>query len=132
MPAFESIVPEALQLLHAKRGHSPGVRVGSLLLISGMLGRDAALAVVPEPEAQIEQVFENLGLVLAEAGCGWADLVEMTAYLTHLRRDFELFMQVRNRYVAAPWPAMTMIGVVELAQPGLICEVKGTAVVPAP
>ena len=129
MSAFESIVPEALGLLHAKRGHSPGVRVGSLLLISGMLGRDADLAVVPEPEAQITQIFENMGQVLAEAGCGWRDLVEMTAYFTRLQRDFELFMKVRDRYVGTPYPAMTMIGVAELAQPGLICEVKGIAVV---
>ncbi|MDJ0944923.1 MAG: RidA family protein [Kiloniellales bacterium] len=129
MSRFRSIVPEALGLLHSQRGHSPGVRVGSLLLISGMLGRDADLAVVREPEAQITRIFENMGLVLAEAGCGWGDLVEMTAYFTRLQRDFELFMTVRNRYVEAPYPAMTMIGIAELAQPGLICEVKGIAMV---
>ena len=127
---FESIVPAGLEVLHAERGHSPGVRVGPLLLISGMLGRDAELAVVAEPEAQMMQLFENLGLVLAEAGCGWRDLAELTAYFTHLPRDFELFMEVRNRFIGEPYPAMTMIGIAELAQPGLICEVKGVAILP--
>lgn len=127
---IESIVPVALDILHTKRGHSPGVRVGSLLLISGMLGRDSELAVISDPEAQMTRIFENLELVLTEAGCGWAEVAELTGYFTHLRRDFDLFMTVRNRYLRKPYPAMTMIGISELAQPGLICEVKGVAVLP--
>lgn len=130
MSVFESIVPASLDVLHAKRGHSPGVRVGSLLLISGMLGRDANLAIISDPKAQMTQIFENMGLVLADAGCDWTNVAELTAYFTHLQRDFDLFMKVRSRYVRKPYPAMTMIGVAELAQPGLICEVKGIAVLP--
>ena len=130
MSAFESIVPAELGLLHSQRGHSPGARVGPLLLISGMLGRDQDLVVVTEPQAQLTRLFENLGLVLTEAGCGWTDVVELTAYFTNLRRDFDLFMTVRDRFIQAPYPAMTMVGVAELAQPGLICEVKGLAVLP--
>lgn len=130
MPAFESIVPAPLSVLHSERGHSPGVRVGPLLWISGMLGRDAKLNIVADAEGQLTQVFENMGLVLTQAGCDWADVAELTAYFTHLQRDFELFMNVRNRYIQQPYPAMTMIGVAELAQPGLICEVKGVAVIP--
>jgi len=130
MPKLESIVPASLELLYTKRGYSPGVRTGSILLISGMLGRDADLNIVTDPEAQLVQLFENIGLVLAEAGCSWSDIAELTAYLTHLQRDYKLFMTVRNRYVREPYPAMTMIGVAELAQPGLICETKGIAVRP--
>jgi len=130
MSAFESIVPSQLSILHAERGHSPAVRVGHLLLISGMLGRDQALNIVTEPEAQITRVFENIELVLREAGCSWGDVAELTAYLTDIQRDFELFMKVRNGFVGKPYPAMTMIGIAQLAQPGLICEVKGTAIIP--
>ena len=130
MPTFESIVPAALSVLHSERGHSPGVRVGPILLISGMLGRDAKLNIVADAEGQLTQVFENMSLVLAQAGCVWSDVAELTAYFTHLQRDFELFMNVRNRYIQEPYPAMTMIGVAELAQRGLICEVKGMAVIP--
>ena len=130
MTAFESIVPEELNVLHAERGHSPAVRVGQLLLISGMLGRDEALNIVIEPEAQITRLFQNMELVLSEAGCAWCDVAELTAYLTHIQRDFELFMKVRNTHICQPFPAMTMIGITELAQPGLICEVKGIAVIP--
>ena len=75
-------------------------------------------------------MFDNMGLVLADAGCRWTDVVELTGYFTDLRRDFDLFMSVRNRYIGEPHPAMTMIGIAELAQPGLICELKGVAVIP--
>ena len=95
-----------------------------------MLGRRADLSIVEEPEAQLIKMFDNLGLVLAEAGCGWNGVVEMTAFLTELQRDYTLFMQVRDRYISEPYPAMTMIGAAELAQPGLICELKAVAVVP--
>lgn len=131
MSAFEPIVPDALDILRSKRGYSPGVRAGTLLLISGMLGREADLTIVSEPEAQLVQMFENMGLVLREAGCDWSDLAEITGYFTDLQRDYDLFMRVRDRYVSEPYPAMTMIGVAELAQPGLICELKGIAVIPA-
>lgn len=127
MPKFEPVIPTSLELLQTKRGYSPGVQLGPVLLISGMLGRKADLTIVTEPEAQLVQLFENMGAVLAEAGCAWSDLAELTGYFTHLQRDYDLFMTVRGRYVREPYPAMTMIGVAELAQPGLICEVKGIA-----
>ena len=131
MPSFEAIVPQPLEPLRSRRGYSPGVRVGNLLLISGMLGRRADLSIVSGNEAQLMQLFENMGLVLAEAGCDWGHLVEITGYFTHLQRDYDLFMTVRDRFVREPYPAMTMIGIAELAQPGLICELKGMAVVTA-
>lgn len=132
MPKIEPIVPTSLELLQTQRGYSPGVRLGSTLLISGMLGRKTDLNIVADPEAQLVQLFENMGAVLAEAGCDWTDLAELTGYFTHLQRDYDLFMTVRDRYVREPYPAQTMIGVAELAQPGLICEVKGIAVLPGP
>jgi len=97
MSGFRSIVPDALGILHSERGHSPGVRAGDLQSISGMLGRESDLTIVRDHEAQMAKIFDNMQLVLAEAGCGWADIVELTAYFTDLRRDFDLFMKVRNR-----------------------------------
>ena len=131
MSIFDPVVPDDLDVLRAQRGYSPGVRTGNLLFISGMLGRRADLSIVEEPEAQLIQMFDNLALVLTEAGCDWNCVVEMTAFLTHLQRDYELFMKVRGRYIGEPYPAMTMIGAAELAQPGLICELKAVAAVPA-
>ena len=130
MNHFYPVVPSDLDVLRSQRGYSPGVRTGNLLFVSGMLGRRPDLSIVEEPETQLIQMFDNLGLVLKEAGSEWKCVVEMTAFLTELRRDYALFMQVRDRYISEPYPAMTMIGTVELAQPGLICELKTVAVVP--
>ncbi len=130
MTLFEPVVPGDLDVLRAQRGYSPGVRTGNLLFLSGMLGRRADLSIVEETEAQLVQMFENFGLVLAEASCDWSHVVELTAFLTHLQRDYDLFMRVRDRHIREPYPAMTMIGAAELAQPGLICELKGVAVLP--
>jgi enamine deaminase RidA (YjgF/YER057c/UK114 family) len=130
MNHFYPVVPSDLDVLRSQRGYSPGVRTGNLLFVSGMLGRRPDLSIVEEPETQLIQMFDNLGLVLKEADSEWKCVVEMTAFLTELRRDYALFMQVRDRYISEPYPAMTMIGTVELAQPGLICELKAVAVVP--
>ena len=130
MNHFYPVVPSDLDVLRSQRGYSPGVRTGNLLFVSGMLGRRPDLSIVEEPETQLIQMFDNLGLVLKEAGSAWKCVVEMTAFLTELRRAYALFMQVRDRYISEPYPAMTMIGTVELAQPGLICELKAVAVVP--
>lgn len=130
MPSFRSIIPHPLTNLYTERAHSPGVVVGSLVIISGMLGRDENLQVIIEPEAQLTRVFENIGIVLKEAGCTWQDVVELTGYFTHLRRDFDLFLKVRRRFIDELHPAMTMVGVAELAHPDLFCEVKGIAILP--
>ena len=130
MQRVERIVPARLEKLRSVRGYAPAVRVDGLLFVSGMLGRDDDLQVIVDPEAQLVRLFENLGLVLHEAGCGFPELVELTGYFTHLRRHYELFMAVRDRFVAEPYPAQTMIGAAELAQPGLICELKAVAAIP--
>ncbi len=56
-------------------------------------------------------------------------MIELTGYFTSIRRDFDLFMDVLKRYIEQPHPSMTMIGIAELAQPGLICELRGMAVI---
>ena len=88
MTQFDPIVPDDLDVLRAQRGYSPGVRTGNLVFVSGMLGRRADLSIVEEPEAQLIKMFDNLGLVLTEAGCDWNGVVEMTAFLTELQRDY--------------------------------------------
>ena len=58
-------------------------------------------------------------------------MIEFVGYFTELQRDFPLFQTVKDRYVKAPLPAQTAIGVKELSMPGLLVELKCTAVLPA-
>ena len=101
-----------------------------MLYVSGMLGRDEGLHVIHEPEGQFVRVFENTATVLATAGAAFDNVIEFVGYFTHLQRDFPLFQTVKARYVTGELPAQTVIGVSELSMPGLLIELKCTALIP--
>ena len=48
----------------------------------------------------MRQVFQNLGVALAAAGTGMAQVVKLTVYLTDLA-DLPAFRRVRDEYVSA-------------------------------
>jgi enamine deaminase RidA (YjgF/YER057c/UK114 family) len=97
---------------------APAVRSGKWLRCSGQLGTDAKFQVIVEPEAQFAQAFENAKSVLAAAKLDFRDVVEMTTFHVGLRDHLGTFMKVKDRYLAAPYPAWTAIGVSGLALPG--------------
>lgn len=121
------VIPPGMQNIYDQKRYAPGVRVGDLLFVSGMLGRDENLRVIADPEAQFAQVFENTLKVLRAAGADFSDVVEFVGYFTHLQRDFALFQKVKDRYVTKDFPAQTAIGVTELSTPGLLVELKCVA-----
>jgi enamine deaminase RidA (YjgF/YER057c/UK114 family) len=127
-----SIVPHEMQNLHERFHYSPGVKAGNLLFIAGQVGRDENLEIVEGKEAQFIQAFENVKKVLTAAGATFDDIVEMVTYHTDMR-DLQLFIQVRDRYVTNKdrYPAWTAVGVCALAMPGLIAEIKCTALLSA-
>ena len=120
------VVPEAMRVLNQRFHYNPGVRVGDFLFIAGQVGRDRDLNVVVGKEAQFNQAFENVKLILEEAGASFDDVVEMVTYHTDMR-DLELFMKVKDRYFVDRFPTWTGIGVSALAMPGLEVEIKCTA-----
>ena len=130
MTKIELIIPKAMQNIYEQKRYAPGVKVGNMLYVSGMLGRDAEFNVIQDPEAQFVQLFDNTILVLEAAGASLADVVEFTGYFTDLQRDYALFQQVKDRYIERDFPAQTAIGVAELSTPGLLCELKCTALLP--
>lgn len=132
MKEREAVIPPAMEAVYENIGYAPALRVGNTVYVSGQIGRDAAMQLVPDREAQMVQAFENLRLVLVAAGAGLADVVDLTSFHTDLR-DLPLFMQVRDRYLGShPRPAWTAIGAHMLCgAPGYIVEIKAVAVLPA-
>ena len=130
MAAYELIIPHGMDNIYREKRYSPGVRVGDMLYVSGMLGRDAGLRVIADPETQFTAVFDNTGKVLAAAGASFDDVIEFTGYFTHLQRDFPLFQTVKDRFVTGDLPAQTAIGITELSTPGLLVELKCMALIP--
>jgi len=76
--------------------------------------------------AQSEQVFTNLGNVLAASGYGFEDVVMITTYLLRLE-DKDPFMDVRVKYFGATYPCSTFLLVSGLANPAFIVEVDAVA-----
>ena len=126
----ESIVPPSMRNVLEQRGYTPGLRVGPFLFVAGQVGRTPDMRLVAEPEAQFAACFENLRTVLAAAGCTFDDIVDVTTFHVDMPTHMPAFRAVRNRMLPRgvfPW---TAIGVAALAEPGLLLEVKATALVP--
>lgn len=128
MKKSDVLVPKGMEIAYDQFHFAPAVRAGGLLRCAGQLGTDERFALVSsEPEAQFVQAFENVKRVLAAAKLDFSDVVEMTTFHVGLREHIGTFLAVKDRYFSAPWPAWTAIGIVELAAPGALVEIRVTA-----
>ncbi|HKP03443.1 MAG TPA: RidA family protein [Chthoniobacterales bacterium] len=108
-------------------------RVGNLLFLSGIGPRvrgskeipgvtlDAARNIVSyDIETQCRAVFENVRLVLEDAGAGWNDIVDVTVFLTNMKDDFAIYNKLYAEYFAGegkPNPTRTTIEIISLPTP---------------
>lgn len=106
------------------------VRWDDTLYISGIPPLDAKGNLVSDdPAAQARQVFENMKVVLDAAGATFADILKVTVYLTDVN-DRTRINPVRQEYFGAARPASTLIGVKELALPGMKVEIEAIVGLP--
>ena len=101
------------------------VRFGDLLFIAGIPPTDAKGNVVggSDVAAQARQVFVNMKAVLDAAGATFADILKVTVYLLDVD-DRKKINPVRQEFFGAARPASTLIGVSELAIPGMKVEIE--------
>ena len=108
-------------------------RVGNLLFLSGIGPRvrgskeipgvtlDADRTIVSyDIETQCRAVFENVRLVLEDAGAGWSDIVDVTVFLTNMKDDFATYNKLYANYFAGegkPNPTRTTVEVRALPTP---------------
>jgi len=79
---------------------SPAVRFGDLIFVSGTVGFDEQDRLVSGGvAAETRQIFRNIEAVLAEAGCGLADILKVNVVLADAA-DFDRF----NEAYAAIFP----------------------------
>lgn len=120
-------------------------RVGNLLFLSGIGPRKRGSKEIPgvtldasgnvasyEFEVQCRAVFENIKLVLEDAGAKWEDIVDVTSFLTDMRKDFAAYNKLYAEYFAGegkPNPTRTTIEVGALPTP-IAVELKVIAVIP--
>ncbi|HEV3429618.1 MAG TPA: RidA family protein [Paraburkholderia sp.] len=124
----ELIVPPQMQAVVERAGYVPAVKVGATVYCAGQVGRTPELEVIADPEAQFVACWENLRVVLAEAGCTFEDIVDMTTYHVQMSEHMAVFRAVKDRVFPRGTCAWTAIGVSELARAGLLVEIKCVAV----
>lgn len=101
----------------------PGAR---MLFCSGQLGVRADDTTPETVAAQAEVCFDNIGALLREAGMGFGDIVRLAGFVTR-REDMAAYMAVRDRYVATPPPASTLVIVSGFTRPEFLVEVEAVA-----
>jgi enamine deaminase RidA (YjgF/YER057c/UK114 family) len=103
------LIPTGIRAPFAKYSHAVEVKAGTrLLLCSGQLGIGVDDVIPESAEAQAVLCFEAISRCLAAADMGFADLVRLNAYVTD-RTHMAPYMLVRDRYVADPPPASTLM-----------------------
>ena len=101
----------------------PGARI---LFCSGQLGIAPDDAVPEDAEAQADLCFHNIGAVLESAGMDFGDLVRINAYVTG-REHLAAYMAARDRVVATPPPASTLMIVSGFAREVFKVEIEAIA-----
>src|SRR5213075_1723353 len=121
-------------------------RVGNLLFLSGIGPRKRDSKEIPgvtldsagnivsyDIEKQCRAVFENVRLVLEDAGASWNDIVDVTVFLTNMKKDFPIYNRLYAEYFAGdgkPNPTRTTIEVTALPTP-IAVELKVIAALKA-
>jgi 2-aminomuconate deaminase len=119
-------------------------RVGNLLFLSGIGPRVRGSKEIPgitldslgnitsyDIEKQCRAVFENVRLVLEDAGANWNDIVDVTVFLTNMKKDFPIYNKLYAEYFAGsdkPNPTRTTIEITALPTP-IAIELKVIAAV---
>ncbi len=103
---------------------APAVASGGLLVCSGQIGAGADGKVPEDAAEEFRNAWQAIGRVLAAAGLGYEDIVELTSYHVDLPAHMRAFMAVKDEFLAAPWPAWTAIGITSLAVRGARAEIR--------
>ena len=99
-------------------------KVGNLLFLSGVGPRTAGLKYDKNGnyeafdfEAQCRSVFDNVKVILEESGSSWENLVDVTVFLTDMKRDFKTYNKIYAEYFSANQPCRTTVEVNALPSP---------------
>ena len=114
------------------RAYSPAVITegGKIVWLAGqtVTEDDSGKSLRGDFDAQTQAIFARLGKTLEQAGGKLADMVTMTVFITDVRLGTR-FTELRREIFGDNFPASALITVTALAQPGMLVEVQGIAVV---
>jgi 2-aminomuconate deaminase len=118
-------------------------RVGDLLFLSGVGPRQPGTNAIPgnvydaqgtlidyDIEQQCRQVFANVRAVLEASGARWEQLVDVTVFLTDMKRDFATYNRLYAEYFKGVDACRTTLGITALPTP-IAIELKCIAAMPS-
>jgi 2-aminomuconate deaminase len=119
-------------------------RIGNFLFLSGIGPRVRGSKEIPgvtldadgnilsyDIEKQCRAVFENVRLVLEDAGASWNDIVDVTVFLTNMKKDFAIYNKLYAEHFGGdgkPNPTRTTIEITALPTP-IAIELKVIAAI---
>lgn len=116
-------------------------RVGDLLFLSGVGPRERGSKKIPgvelddageivsyDIETQCRSVFQNVRYILEDAGSSWANIVDVTVFLTNMKYDFATYNRIYAEYFADNQPCRTTVEVGALPTP-IAIELKVIATI---
>ena len=112
--AFQEAVGYSTAVIHGDTIYLSGVVAGPLEGEEGM-------------EPAFTRAFEHLTRTLERLGATWDDvLVFDTFHNGPMGPQLDALVPVKNRYITAPFPAWTAVGVTELYEPTALVEIRLT------
>ncbi|MCE9672213.1 RidA family protein [Myxococcus stipitatus] len=116
-------------------------RVGNLLFLSGVGPRERGTKKIPgveldaqgnivsyDIETQCHSVFRNVRYILEDAGSSWDRLVDVTVYLTDMKKDFPTYNRLWAEYFKDDPPCRTTLEINRLPTP-IAIELKCIATI---
>lgn len=116
-------------------------RVGNLLFLSGIGSRSAIDNSIPgleldangniltyDIEAECHSVFANVKAVLEASGSSWNNIIDVTVFLTNMKKDFPLYNKIYADYFTGVEACRTTVEVKSLPTP-IAIELKVIATV---
>lgn len=123
-------------------GHYPHARrVGNLLFLSGVGPRERGTRKIPgveldekggivsyDIETQVRSVFQNVRWILEDSGSSWDRIVDVTVYLTNMKKDFPTYNRLWKEYFEVDPPCRTTLEILSLPTP-IAIELKVMATI---
>lgn len=116
-------------------------RAGNLLFLSGIGPRNADDNTIPglklndegkileyDFEAECHSVFANVKAVLEASGSNWNNIIDVTVFLTNMKKDFPLYNKIYATYFKDVQACRTTVEVLSLPTP-ISIELKVIAII---
>ena len=116
-------------------------KVGNLLFLSGVGPRERGTKKIPgveldsdgnitsyDIETQCHSVVTNIKNILADSGSSWANIVDVTVFLTNMKDDFKIYNRLYAEYFKDNQPCRTTLEINCLPTP-IAIELKVIATI---